>query len=147
MKKEENILIRHLGKENHFQVPAGYFDLLADRVMAHLPSQNPIEQQVPAQEPRLINMSSTRTLWSNLTLRLSLRKIAAAVAAVAVLGGGSLAAFHYIQHTQGVSVAAHTAPVQNKAMVGSSEEATFNEMADYTMMDNETIYASLIAEN
>jgi hypothetical protein len=31
--------------------------------------------------------------------------------------------------------------------VNNNEDATFNEMADYTMMDNETIYASLIAEN
>ena len=29
----------------------------------------------------------------------------------------------------------------------NNEDATFNEIADYTMMDNETIYASLIAEN
>jgi hypothetical protein len=42
---------------------------------------------------------------------------------------------------------AHVDHMVQKAAVNNNEDATFNEMADYTMMDNETIYASLIAEN
>jgi len=147
MMKEENILNKHLGRENHFQVPAGYFEQLPDRVMAQLPSLESIERAASSQEASLIKMSSPRTMWQNQSLHLSLRKIAAAVAAVVVLVGGSLATFHYTQHSQGTGVVAHADPAQHKVMVGSSDEATFNEMADYTMMDNETIYASLIAEN
>ena len=42
-------------------------------------------------------------------------------------------------------VVAHAKQHEQKAV--SSEDAAFNEMADYAMIDNETIYASLIAEN
>ena len=42
---------------------------------------------------------------------------------------------------------AHVDHLIQKGAVNNNEDATFNEMADYTMMDNETIYASLIAEN
>ena len=42
---------------------------------------------------------------------------------------------------------AHVDHMVQKAAVNNNEDATFNEIADYTMMDNETIYASLIAEN
>ena len=41
MLKEDNILNSRFGKKNHFQVPAGYFDQLTDRVMANLPEQEP----------------------------------------------------------------------------------------------------------
>lgn len=40
MLKEDNILNSRFGKKNHFQVPAGYFDQLTDRVMANLRSRN-----------------------------------------------------------------------------------------------------------
>ncbi len=74
MLKEDNILNSRFGKKNHFQVPAGYFDQLTDRVMANLPEQ----------EPRIIHMQPS--LWQ----RMPLRKIAAAVAVLAVMGGGSV---------------------------------------------------------
>ena len=51
MLKEDNILNSRFGKKNHFQVPAGYFDQLTDRVMANLPEQ----------EPRIIHMQPS--LW------------------------------------------------------------------------------------
>lgn len=141
--KEENILTSRFGKENHFQVPAGYFDQLADKVMAQLPEQTAAGEGTPSAEALMIDMSSHRSLWQHMPLR----KIAAAVAAVMVLGAGSVAALHYVGNSHGSGMVAHADQVQHKVMAGSSEDATFNEMADYTMMDNETIYASLIAEN
>ena len=39
--KKDNILNSRFGKKNHFQVPAGYFDQLTDRVMANLRSRTP----------------------------------------------------------------------------------------------------------
>ena len=79
MLKEDNILNSRFGKKNHFQVPAGYFDQLTDRVMANLPEQ----------EPRIIHMQPS--LWQ----RMPIRKIAAAVAVLAVMGGGSVLALKY----------------------------------------------------
>lgn len=128
MTREENILKERFGKENPFKVPDGYFDHLTERIMENLPEQ----------EIRVIDIRSRQTLWQ----KLPLRKIAAAVAFVALLGGGSFWAF---QHEGNSKVVAHAKHHEQKAVV--SEEAAFNEMADYAMIDNETIYASLMTEN
>lgn len=128
MTREENILKERFGKENPFKVPEGYFDHLTERIMENLPEQ----------EIRVIDIRSRQTLWQ----KLPLRKIAAAVAVVALLGAGS---FWALQHEGNSKVVAHAKQHEQKAV--SSEDAAFNEMADYAMIDNETIYASLIAEN
>ena len=128
MTREENILKERFGKENPFKVPDGYFDHLTERIMENLPEQ----------EIRVIDIRSRQTLWQ----KLPLRKIAAAVAVVALLGGGS---FWALQHEGNSKMVAHAKQHEQKAV--SSEDAAFNEMADYAMIDNETIYASLIAEN
>lgn len=128
MTREENILKERFGKENPFKVPDGYFDHLTERIMENLPEQ----------EIRVIDIRSRQTLWQ----KLPLRKIAAAVAVVALLGGGSFWAW---QHEANSKVVAHVKQHEQKAV--TSEEAAFNEMADYAMIDNETIYASLMTEN
>ena len=128
MTREENILKERFGKENPFKVPEVYFDHLTERIMENLPEQ----------EVRVIDIRSRQTLWQ----KLPLRKIAAAVAVVALLGGGS---FWALQHEGDSKMVAHAKQHEQKAV--SSEDAAFNEMADYAMIDNETIYASLIAEN
>lgn len=128
MTREENILKERFGKENPFKVPEGYFDHLTERIMENLPEQ----------EIRVFDIRSRQTLWQ----KLPLRKIAAAVAVVALLGGGS---FWALQHEGNSKMVAHAKQHEQKAV--SSEDAAFNEMADYAMIDNETIYASLIAEN
>ena len=128
MTREENILKERFGKENPFKIPDGYFDHLTERIMENLPEQ----------EIRVIDIRSRQTLWQ----KLPLRKIAAAVAVVALLSGGSFWAW---QHEGNSKVVAHVKQHEQKAV--ASEEAAFNEMADYAMIDNETIYASLMTEN
>ena len=126
--KEENLLRNRYGKENHFQVPEGYFDKLTEQVMANLPEQ----------EARIISIEE-HSLWQ----RMPWRKIAATIAAVCVLGGGALVAVQ--QHPAQRSIALDSHQALKPAV--STEDTAFNEMANYTMMDNEAIYASLIAEN
>ena len=128
MTREENILKERFGKENPFKVPDGYFDHLTERIMENLPEQ----------EIRVIDIRSRQTLWQ----KLPLRKIAAAVAITALLGGGT---FWALQHEGDSKMVAHVKKHEQKAV--SSEDAAFNEMADYAMIDNETIYASLMTEN
>ncbi len=128
MTREENILKERFGKQNPFKVPDGYFDHLTERIMENLPEQ----------EVRVIDIRSRQTLWQ----KLPLRKIAAAVAVTALLGGGT---FWALQHEGNSKVVAHAKHHEQKAV--GSEEAAFNEMADYAMIDNETIYASLMTEN
>ena len=128
MTREENILKERFGKQNPFKVPDGYFDHLTERIMENLPEQ----------EVRVIDIRSRQTLWQ----KLPLRKIAAAVAVTALLGGGT---FWALQHEGNSKVVAHAKHHEQKTV--GSEEAAFNEMADYAMIDNETIYASLMTEN
>ena len=128
MTREENILKDRFGKQNPFKVPDGYFDHLTERIMENLPEQ----------EVRVIDIRSRQTLWQ----KLPLRKIAAAVAVTALLGGGT---FWALQHEGNSKVVAHAKHHEQKTV--GSEEAAFNEMADYAMIDNETIYASLMTEN
>ena len=128
MTREENILKERFGKQNPFKVPDGYFDHLTEKIMENLPEQ----------EVRVIDIRSRQTLWQ----KMPLRKIAAAVAVAALLGGGT---FWALQHEGDSKMAAHTKKHEQKTV--SSDDAAFNEMADYAMIDNEAIYASLIAEN
>ena len=128
MTREENILKERFGKENPFNVPDGYFDHLTERIMDNLPEQ----------EIRVIDIRSRQTLWQ----KLPLRKIAAAVAVAALLGGGT---FWALQHEGDSKMVAHAKKHEQKTV--SSDDAAFNEMADYAMIDNETIYASLMTEN
>lgn len=128
MTREENILKERFGKENPFKVPDGYFDHLTERIMENLPEQ----------EIRVIDIRSRQTLWQ----KLPLRKIAAAIAVAALLGGGT---FWTLQHEGDSKMLAHAKKHELKTV--SSDDAAFNEMADYAMIDNETIYASLMTEN
>lgn len=132
MINEEKILASHLGKDNHFKVPEGYFDHLMEQVM----------DQLPEQEAQIIDFNSSPASWWK---HLPLRKIAATVAAVALLGAGGIIALNHLPSHQGNLAQAEKAHL--KTTSETNEDATFDEMANYTMMDNETIYASLIAEN
>lgn len=135
MIKEEKILTQAMSRDSHFKVPEGYFDQLAEQVMAKLPKQ----------EPRIISIAES-SWWH----RLPLRKIAASVAVACLLGGGTLVVLHQQSaHTHMVASSAALVHAAGSTTLkqASSEDATFNEMANYTMMDNETIYASLVTEN
>lgn len=129
MMKEEQILRERFGAENHFTVPDGYFDTFADQLM----------QQLPEHEVPLVRLS----LWH----RLPLRRIAAAAAVVACMAMGAL----YV--AQRPSDAAHEQVAKTESheaadeTIGTTEYGTIDEMLDYTMTDNQEIYASLMAGN
>lgn len=136
MMKEEKILTMKFGKENHFTVPEGYFDSFAEKMMEQLP-------HVDGMEARVIEMKP-ETLWH----RLPLRKMAAAVAAVMLMGTGYLLYTHQgmVGDTKTQPVMVGERNVEHQQSVGT-EYGTFEQMADYTMMDNQDIYASLVASN
>lgn len=128
MMKEEKMLKGMFGRENHFAVPEGYFDSFADKLM----------EQLPATDARIVEMHA-ESWWH----RLPLRKVAAVVGVAALLGGGGL---FYVNH--GLHTSAQMAGTYVESPVtGNSEYSTFDQMADYTMMDNQDIYVSLVAEN
>lgn len=136
MMKEEHILKATLGTRNHFQVPEGYFDELASKVMASIPESQPV---VEMQVEHISQRARILSLWQNTMLR----KVTA-VACVALLLGGvsvgvgtSLSSRNDAQHVFG----------QNYTPVAQTEDSSFDEAADYTMLDNQEIYASLLSES
>lgn len=128
MKKEEKILIDKFGKANHFSVPEGYFESFTDQMMDLLPES----------EARVIEMRPA-TWWN----RLPIKKVAAAVGVVLVIGAGSLWVGNHTHSDKENTVSSSSL---HHSSTGS-EYGTFDQMADYTMMDNQTIYASLVGEN
>ena len=136
MMKEEHILKATLGTRNHFQVPEGYFDELASKVMASIPESQPV---VEMQVEHISQRARILSLWQNAMLRKG-----AAVACVVLFLGGvsvgvgtSLSSRNDAQHVFG----------QNYTPVAQTEDSSFDEAADYTMLDNQEIYASLLSES
>ena len=118
MTNEEKLIEEHLGKQNPFRVPEGYFDSCADRLMQQLPEQQ--EQEVkPAKTVRMK----------------ALRPILVAAACVAVAIFSITLYFHQTQET----------PEQNNvaAVTSNTDEEYLDEAADYVMLDNADIYACL----
>ncbi len=128
MMKEEKILKDMFGRENHFTVPEGYFDSFAENLTGMLPES----------EARMFDMHA-QSLWN----RLPVRKIAAAASVAAILGAGSLL---YVNHRPQHNVSIASTQMEQTGGTGY-EYGTFDQMADYTMMDNQDFYASLVAEN
>ena len=127
MMKEEKILKDKLGNANPFKVPEGFFDAFADQLMDRLPEA----------DARVIEMRP-ESWWH----RMPLRKIAAVVGAAAVLAGGGVLYSHHASSSVSVAHATEQPAVEN-----GSEYGTFDQMADYTMIDNQDIYASLASDN
>ena len=126
--KEEKILIERFGKANHFTVPEGYFDSFADQLM----------EQLPESAAHVIDIRAQKW-WS----RIPLRKMAAVIGIGVVLAGGAVMVDHKMAPRQAIVDRAQ----MEMPHEGSTEYGTFEQMADYTMMDNQDIYATLVAEN
>lgn len=128
--KEEDILLKEFGRKNNFSVPDGFFDSFADKLMDKLPEDN---------EVRVIDMRA-ESWWH----RLPLRKVAAAVCAVTMIGAGVLGIAQLKPHETSQDI---MSAVQKDNHSSNVETSTFDQMADYMMIDNIDCYASLVAEN
>lgn len=130
---EDRRIKEKFGKDNHFEVPTGYFDNLTSQIMDRL-----LEHEV-----RIIEMPTRKPLWN----RSVFRKVAASVAAIIVVSAGVLVGLRNGVTKQHVQVAQQANIHGDNHSEGYNDDETFNQMADYTMMDSQEIYASLIAEN
>ena len=115
--KEEQYLIDRVGKQNPFRVPDGYFDTLASEVMARIDAQ---EERKPKAKSVL------------------LRPVLYAAASVCALVISAAVYFSF----DGSGTAR---PVQQTASVQQAEDS-FDEAADYAMIDNQDIYACLSSD-
>lgn len=129
--KEEDILLKEFGRKNDFSVPDGFFDSFADKLMDKLPEQD---------NAHVIDMRA-ESWWH----RLPLRKTAAAVSAIVILGAGAFGLSNLKPH--GASHEIISAVQQKDNHSSNAEYSTFDQMADYVMIDNQDCYASLVAEN
>lgn len=136
MIKEEQILKSRYGTQSSFRVPEGYFDELASRVMASVPESQPaldMQSESASQGARIVPM------WR----RPVVRKVAVIAGVVLLLGGASIGIGTSLSSRQaGKSVASG-----GWASVMHSEDSSFDEAADYAMLDNQDIYASLLSES
>ena len=114
MTKEEKFLEQQFGRENPFRVPDGYFDSFADTMMS----------QLPEQKLRVVGIRRSRFL------RMS--RVAMVTAACLVS-----AFFTVILWLNGSD---HQYP-RTVVTTSSSYNNDVDEMADYTMMDNQDFYA------
>ena len=116
---EEKYIEEKAGRRNPFQVPEGYFDRLADQVMASLPEREPVAAVPKAR-------------------RVALRPLYYAAAAVCAF-------LISVVVWQSFPETTTTQPMPVQASVASQEvnDDDFEEAADYMMLDNYDIYACL----
>ena len=119
--KEEMYLIEKVGKQNHFKVPEGYFDTLASQVMAKIDAEG-AAPEIP------VKVKKAKTVW--------LRPVLYAAASVCALFI-SVTAYQYF-------TAEHVDNTTEQVAVYSDD--SFDEAADYVMIDNQDIYACLTGE-
>lgn len=114
----EEQLISQFGKERHFKVPDGYFEHFTDQMMALLPEQ-----------PE--KLSQKRPMWQRLMPKLS---VAAMLAVMFSIG----AYFHFAHQSQpdGERLLAKPSTVAKTA-------TSFDQAADYVMLDETDMYAYL----
>jgi hypothetical protein len=124
-----------MGTRNPFTVPDGYFDKLADQVIGRLPAESvsaePADGPVPAVTGKPGKPAAVRYLRPLL--------YAAACALVLVVS------VWLWQSVPDASVATQPA-AQLAAQQEQTVDETFDEAADYMMLDNQDIYTYL-AEN
>ena len=126
MNYEEKEMQVRFGKENPFRVPEGYFDQLADRVMAQLPERD--------QQAEQVTLSNHRPKSRLVALRPWLYAAACTIAVV-VMG------VTFLSHDS-----AEEQPLASTSTTTNTESQYIDDAADYVMLDNAEIYACL-AEN
>lgn len=118
MMNEEEYIREKMGTRNPFTVPEGYFDQLAEQIIESLPAD-------ASPRPAIIRY-----------LRPLLYAAACVALAVAVSivfrNSANVATDHYV--------------AQHQETNATYSDAYIDEMADYAMLDNEDIYASLLAD-
>lgn len=129
--KSTNDLEEKYGRQRPFSVPEGYFSGLSSRVMSEL--------SAVAEQEREDKSALKRGLRSYL------RPMAAAAVTVGIVVVGFLA-YHSLEGVQGVRSLLGGRGVQNSYVLSESSGDAFDQAADYFMIDESDMYASLASE-
>jgi len=124
---EEKYIEERVGKRNPFLVPDGYFDSFTDRMMQQLP-ERPVSVE-PSRKGRKPALMVRMRPWL----------YAAACALVLVVSA-------WLWRSQPDTSVATQPAAQLAVQQEQTSDATFDEAADYMMIDNQDIYTYL-AEN
>lgn len=122
MMNEEDYLNSKMGKRNPFTVPEGYFEQLTSQVMQKLP-------ETKAEKPALIKR---------------LRPWLYAAACVCV--GVFIAAVAFNNNNEEVRKQMRIATADQKSVESYYSDSYYEDEANYAMVDNQDIYAYLLAE-
>ncbi len=136
MMNEEEYIKERMGKKSPFTVPDGYFEQLSDRIMSRLEESQNGETTV-AREASLSSEASSAKKPGSSSRRLRPWLAAAGIAAVAVI---SATLFF------GKEGAITTGQDADESLTAFYDDNYINEEADYAMVDNQDIYAFLLAD-
>ena len=132
--KATNDLEEEYGRQRPFSVPEGYFSGLSSRVMS---SRVMSELSAVAEQ-------EDRSAFKR-GLRSYLRPMAAAAVTVGIVVVGFLA-YHSLEGVQGVRSLLGGRGVQDSYVLSESSGDAFDQAADYFMIDESDMYASLASE-
>ena len=121
MNREENTILKHFGRKNNFNVPERYFEHLPEEILAKL-AHEPVKPVIMRPAPS----------FSHRWLKVAML--------VGVVSASSLLGMHYMSSDSSDEFEADT-------YSNNTAYSAIDEIAAYTMMDNDNIYASLIDNN
>lgn len=133
MMNEEDYLNSKMGKFNPFTVPEGYFDKLTQQVMDKIP-QAVITEMKPVKQPAKVAVMKRLRPWL--------------YAAACICVGVFIAAISFNNRSEVAS------PQSTSQQLAANEQTDYgyysdtyiDEEADYAMIDNQEIYACLMAD-
>ena len=125
--KEEQYIFEKAGKQNPFKVPEGYFETLTSQVMAQIDAAGAVAKEVS------LDIDDKPQPKARVTrIRPAYYAVAAGVCALFI----SVAAY--------MSFNREASDVTTPEVVAyQTDDETFEEVADYVMLDNQDIYACL----
>lgn len=121
MEREENKILKQFGRKDCFKIPEGYFEHLSEEVLSQLPEK------------------TARTVVVKPVLKPSHRWLKAAMF-IGVISLSSVLGVHYLSSASSNGTVNDNCPP-------NTAYSMIDEIADYTMMDNDGIYASLMDNN
>jgi hypothetical protein len=124
---KEEMIIEKVSKQNPFRVPEGYFDTLTSQIMAKV-DESASSVVVPLKEDK--KKKSAKVVW--------LRPVLYAAASVCAL---FISVVAYQSHSDSPTAAPVAAVAEPQSM-----DYSFDEAADYLMIDNQDIYACLSSD-
>lgn len=153
MNNEDKYLADKFGRENHFHVPDGYFDHFSSRLMERLAEQTTEGDGInhpEVQRPDAREQAAIRPLPVRPQRRKWLWAVAAVFAGLVV----STITWHEMNRTGSQTSIQQGAPdevsvshmASNDGSTSYFSDSDMQEMVDYTMLDNEDMYA-YIADN